>query len=171
MKKLNTLILSVALLCPMWAGAQTVTTPSILGPLHYSGGLMINSSYAFLPTLYGGQCAQITDLRLNIQPPNNASPIKGVSGYFNCLDGSWQTFSGALVATITGLPNTTNGLPNTTNATTTGYTGTFTLGLTQMMCTFPADLTQANCQLFAILGANTFPLIIGDSSFYYTNTP
>lgn len=172
MKKLINLITSVVLLCPMVASAQTFSTPSILGPLHYSGSLMINSSYVSLPTLYGGWCAQITDLRLNIQPPNNASPIKAVSGYFNCASGSWQTFSGTLVAIINGLPNTTNGLPNTNNATTTGYTGTFTLGLTQMMCTFPADLIQANCQLFALNGYN--PLIaniIGETSFYYTNAP
>ena len=165
MKKLITLITSAALLCPMWAGAQTTTTPSIQGPLHYVGSLVVNYYYSSLPTLFGSYCSSITDLRLNIQTPNNASPIKAVSGYFNCSTGRWSAFSGTLIAT-------SNGMPNTSNAATTGYTGAFTLGLSQMSCIFPADLSSTTCQLFGVdMGFPEASELIGTSTFTYTSAP
>jgi hypothetical protein len=165
MKRLVTLILSAALLCPMWAGAQS-TTPSIQGPLHYVGNLVVNYYYTSLPlSAVNSWCSSITDLRLNIQTPNNASPIKAVSGYFNCSTGKWSAFSGTLIAT-------SNGMPNTSNAATTGYTGAFTLGLSQMSCIFPADLSSTTCQLFGVnMGFPEISELIGNATFTYTSAP
>jgi hypothetical protein len=162
MKKLLALILSAALLCPMWAGAQTTTTPSIQGPLHYVGSLTVYAAKAaqLNPAYFAGTCTVLTDLRLNIQSANNVSPIKDVSGYYNCSGGSWSTFAGALVAM------NSSGLPNTSNEATTGYLGTFTLGSMQMNCSFPADLSTVFCQLFASDG--TF---VGQGPFKYTSVP
>jgi|688.fasta_scaffold196002_2 hypothetical protein len=164
MKNLITLIFSTALLCPMWAGAQTTTTPSIQGQLHYSGSLTVYGAFTYFlnPAYFVLPCATITDIRLNIQSPNNSSPAKAISGYYNCLGGSWSTFSGVLVAS--------NGsLPSTNNAVTTGYRGAFTLGLVQMNCTFPADLTSAFCQLVA--NTNNSTTSAGSGTFYYTSEP
>jgi hypothetical protein len=159
MKNLITLILSAVLLCPMWAGAQTTTTPSFQGQLHYSGNLEVLDY--FLMTS-GEPCNSITNLRFNIQSPNNASPIKYVSGYLNCSNGPWSTISGALVAT--------NGnLPNTANATTTGYTGTFTLGFDKMICNFPANLSSVFCRFYFFNGNRTGQL--GSGTFNYTSAP
>ena len=162
MKKINTLILSAALLCPMWAGAQTSTTPSIQGPLHYVGGLTVYAAKAVQlnPAFFVSTCIALTDLRLNIQSANNASPIKDVSGYYNCAGGSWSTFSGALVAV--------NGSgPNTSNAATTAYIGTFTLGSMQMNCSIPSDLLSISCQLIASDGMTS----AGVGYFTYTSAP
>jgi hypothetical protein len=164
MKKLNTLILSVALLCPMWAGAQTNSTPSILGPLHYSGSMMINGAQQLVAvSASDNQCLYITNLRLNIQAPNNASPIKGVSGYFTCADNVWAPFSGALIAT------SGDNIPNITNATTSGYTGNFTLGLAVMRCDFPSDLLSANCGLY--LNFEYAQYLVNSARFTYTSAP
>ena len=172
MKRLITLILSAVLLCPTWAVAQTTTTPSISGQLHYSGYLsMMSIQNNYLISLNTFECTRITDLRLNIQSPNSASPIKGVSGIFNCPGGVWAPFSGTLVA-MAG----TN--PNYGNSTTTGYTGTFTLGLAQMRCTFSADLTSANCVVFVIGSTpssfSSNPLVpyeVGSGIFTITSVP
>jgi hypothetical protein len=163
MKRLITLIFSAALLSPMWAGAQTTTTPSIQGQLHYSGNITaIGASYSLLNPAYSMLCPRITDLRLNIQSPNNASPVKSVSGYFSCSGGAWAPFYGTLVATI-------NRLPNNTNADTTNYTGVFTLGLTQMNCYFLADLSSAICDLYASNGRDLTP--VGSGIFNHTDAP
>jgi hypothetical protein len=163
MKKINTLILSAALLCPMWVGAQTTTTPSILGPLHYSGNFSVNGAEWILAvSVSESPCYYITNLRLNIQAPNNASPIKGVSGYFTCADNVWAPFSGAIIAQANDAPNTTNA-PNST------YTGNFTLGFAVMRCDFPSDLLSADCRLFINLNNAQYP--INNARFTYTSAP
>ena len=169
MKRLITLIFSAALLCPMWAGAQTTSIPSINGQLHYVGSLVVSYNSASLlllsPTSFLNNA--ITDLRLNIQTPNSASPIKFVSGYFNTLSG-WSTFYGTLVAI-----NNSN-YPNTTNATTSGYAGVFALGLTQMGCNFSSDLSSASCQLFytqSVTAQSYTSGIIGQATFTHTTAP
>jgi len=172
MKRLITLILSAVLLCPMWAGGQTITTPSISGQFHYSGYLSIMVlQNNYLISLGSFECNRITDLRINILSPNSASPIKGVSGIFNCPGGGWAPFSGTLVAMA-------GANPNYGNSTTTSYTGTFTLGLAQMSCTFPADLTYTNCVVFVIgsipSSVSSTPLVpfkAGDGNFTITSTP
>jgi hypothetical protein len=159
MKKLLSLFVSAVLLSPMWAGAQTTTTPSILGPLHYSGSFEV-LDYMLLSL--DKPCTNITNLRLNIQSPNNASPIKHVSGYLNCSTGEWLIISGGLVAT-------SGGLPNISNTTTTGYTGTFAVGVDQLVCTFPADLSSAACRLYFSNGNNLGMLGLG--TLKYTSAP
>ena len=91
MKRLITLIFSAALLCPMFVGAQTKTTPSIHGPLHYSGTIVVDDFYPTSPYQNSDPCTRITDLYLNIQSPNNASPMKVLSGMLFC--GSASTAS------------------------------------------------------------------------------
>jgi hypothetical protein len=148
----------------MWAGAQTNSTPSILGPLHYSGSMMINGAQQLVAvSASDNQCLYITNLRLNIQAPNNASPIKGVSGYFTCADNVWAPFSGALIAT------SGDNIPNITNATTSGYTGNFTLGLAVMRCDFPSDLLSANCGLY--LNFEYAQYLVNSARFTYTSAP
>lgn len=164
MKRLITLILTVALLCPMWARAQTTTTPSIVGQLHYSGSMLVDPAmFVLIVSPSTPWCGYITDLRLNIQAPNNASPIKGVSGYFTCANNVWAPFSGALIAT------SGDGIPNTTNATTSGYTGNFTLGFAVMRCDFPSDLLSANCGLY--LNPDNAQYLVSSARFTYTSAP
>jgi uncharacterized membrane protein len=171
MKRLISLIFSAVLLCPMLAGAQTTTTPSIHGQLHFSGLLNVDPSNSVFLMTY--PCSQITDLRFNIEAPNNATPIKGVTGYFSCSGGAWGPFSGALIGT------TANNLPNIAVGPTSGFTGTFTLGFTQMTCSFQANFLQGYCELFAptvVGGVNgtsqtSFMLLIGLSTFLYTPAP
>jgi hypothetical protein len=164
MKKLITLILSAVLSCPMWAGAQTNTIPSINGQLHYVGSIPVLTVFSNIPVL-DSSCGTITNLRLNIQSPNNASPIKFTSGYFNCSNGYWAPFSGTLVATIN------YGYPNTTNTPSTGYTGVFALGLAQMHCDFSADLTSVYCLMYAFGGSLAYPAMMGSGFFTYTSAP
>jgi hypothetical protein len=168
MKRLITLILSAALLCPMWAGAQTTTTPSIQGQLHFAGGFSLNQSYDQLQYVNSAYCTKITDLRLNIQSPNSLSPIKFVSGYVTCAPGysdSWVPFSGTLIATNSDYS------PNTTNATTIYYVGSFTLGLSQLRCNFPGNLSSASCSLYAVRGDRSEPAYAGGGNFTYTTAP
>ena len=173
MKRLITLFASAFLLCPVWAGAQS-TTPSISKQLHYSGNLVVGGVmgyYLVYPT-YG--CRSITDLRLIILSSNGLSPIKYVSGYFNCtpqepgvefLAASWSTFSGALVAAGgDNLP-----LPISGGDGGRGYLGNFTLGLALMRCSFSFDLTQANCNLYGVDSVGPSPL--GTGYFTYTSAP
>ena len=163
MKKLLTLILSALLLCPILAGAQTTTNPTISGPLHFIGYMALISTI-----VSNGGCSSVTDIRLNIESPNNSTPIKNTNGYFTCTGGTWSPFFGTLVAT-SGIA------PNTTNATTTGYTGNFNLGFTQMLCYFNGNLTIANCNVFVsnnLPTPNTSPPnLLGSGDFIYTSAP
>jgi uncharacterized membrane protein len=180
MKRLITLIFSAALLSPIGASAQTTTTPSIHGQLHFSGLLNVNPLYSSLMMNYNNSsCNQITDLRFNIEAPNNSTPIKGVTGYFSCSGGVWGPFSGALIGTTAIISNGTivNNLPNIAVGPTSGFTGTFTFGFTQMTCNFDGNFLQGYCELFAVNVTNTVQglvsglLGIGNGSFLYTPAP
>jgi hypothetical protein len=169
MKRLITSILSAALLSPMWAGAQTKTTPSILGPLHYVGALNVDNQYSTTlnPVLYVYPCFTITDLRLIIQSPNNSSPIKAVSGYYTCeLGHTLSTFSGTLVAVDFDNRPISIDKPQATFR----YLGTFTLGLMSMSCDFSSDLKKAYCSLYVHLNGDTID-VVGRAEFSYTSAP
>lgn len=105
MKRLITLILSAVLLCPMWAGAQTITTT--LEDISWSGSLSLGSfGPIFIQGLYLN-CNTITNITLQIQLPSNNSAIIPVSGVYNCSpsDNNNQIFptplSGTMVAMST----------------------------------------------------------------------
>jgi hypothetical protein len=165
MKRLITPILYAALLFPMWASAQTKTTPSILGQLNYSGNLVVSASTETLVTTTSFPCLSINSLSLNIKIPNNASPIQDVSGYLTCSNelGAWSPFSGALVATYNGLPTTTY------MTTVNGYRGNFLLGFMVLTCNFSIDMTSTYCMLYANVDSTSMPTGIGPSLFTYTS--
>ncbi len=148
----------------MWAGAQS-TTPSILGPLNYRAeiGDMFQIPSNNIGLSQG--CSAIFYLILNIQTPNNASPIKAVNGYLSC-DSNFPKeptalFNGTLIAVnhITSASFTSNGATN-------GYKGNFNLGPSQMSCFFSADLINADCTLSAVI--NNLPTVISRGSFFTT---
>jgi hypothetical protein len=89
MKKLITLFVSAALLYPIWAGAQTTTTPSAL-PLMTWTGLGSISSYQLI--VEGGLARNdpgtpldvvcpITSINLSVVMPNNSSPVMAANGW------------------------------------------------------------------------------------------
>ena len=158
----------------MWAGAQTKTTPSILGQLRWTGSLNLqfvpygnsgfNGSSLAVPSKL---CNTITDFRINIQSPNNATPIYAVNGYFTCDSGAWAPFSGTLVATDSSTnpiaAGTPMGLANINN-----FIGNFNLGLLAMACSINAELFLAQCEV--VVNGGT-PLSLGKGNFIYTSVP
>ena len=178
MKRLITLIFSAALLCPMWAGAQTATTPSIVGQIHLKGNIPLDSVNTPMPgmpaaiigTLFpvpGMTCNSITDVRVNIQSPNNATPIHATNGYFTCTNGVsfWRPFSGTLIAQTFG------GDPVTNSSTVASYEGNFNLGVVQMRCIIGADTFESFCTLYTT-NTTTGPIQLGKSAYlYYTSAP
>jgi len=136
MKNLFSLILSAALLCPMWAGAQTKTIPSVLGPLHYSGIL------AFPPESGDIPCYVIRGFTMHVHVPNNESPVKPSDIVFTCINSSMIGF-GTFVA-MNGLKPASDGAPIT------GYLGGYKIFLgppVKVNCEFTTDLMRATCKL------------------------
>jgi hypothetical protein len=160
MKRLVTLIFSAALLCPMWAGAQTKTTPSVVGPLNYSGqiGLIFGGEWNSL--FLGGlspECTKINAFSIHLLAPNNESPVKSASGIVTCEAGTyvvnnWAILWGNLIAT-NGLSPASAGTPIT------GYKGMFRVGNGNITCDFSADLINATCEL-VVFGQGIYPATV-----------
>ena len=103
MKRLITLITSAVLLCPMLAGAQTLT--KTLNDLSWTGSLSLpNSTYpiAGQASAVLSYCNTITNITLQIQLPSNNSAIMPVNGYFNCApaDNFGDTYKTLLSGTM-----------------------------------------------------------------------
>jgi hypothetical protein len=121
MKRLIPLIFSAVLLCPMWAGAQTVpnqssmqTTVGALGTMKWiveEGGC---TEYTSLPVIVAnldngvpipfGSCLQ--NLYLNMLVPNNKSGIFPINGFLTAEGQIALPVSGtALTVTASGNPS------------------------------------------------------------------
>jgi hypothetical protein len=158
MKKLITLIFSAVLLCPMWAGAQTKTTPSMVGPLKYSGEIILIRDDSWKLSLrVDVNCRRINAFVINILLPNNESPVKHANGHFECLaltpysplatNTAWTPFAGTITAT--------NGLnPASAGGPITGYIGNFNVSAGHATCDFSADLINATCELYTLHNAD-----------------
>lgn len=108
MKKLITLIFSAVLLCPMWAGAQSITRT--LEDISWSGSLSLPiDSYPIVSqaTAPYRKCNTITNITLQIQLPSNNSAIIPVNGVYNCSpsDNSQYIYPTPLSGTMVGMAN------------------------------------------------------------------
>jgi hypothetical protein len=105
MKRLITLITSAALLCPMLAGAQTITTT--LEDISWSGSLSLSSGADINQAQVLSACKSITNITLQIQLPSNNSAIIPLNGVYNCAPSDNNGFiyptplSGTMVAMST----------------------------------------------------------------------
>jgi hypothetical protein len=150
MKRLVTLILSAALLCPMWVGAQvpnsstTQTTVGALGILKWrmsnasNGGsdsrrLMITPT----STLYG-TTESIKYLLLNMLVPNNSSGIFPINGVVQVGEGSY-------VLPVSGTASTVDS-NGSIDANYTTITLIFYVGLNLINCNLSASTLSGGCQ-------------------------
>jgi hypothetical protein len=156
MKRLIALITTAALLCPMWATAQTSTTPSTMPSVTWTGSLVLPSQdsvdYQLLPRA-GYDCDAIKMIYLSITVPNNHSAVKGVNGYFDCYGSSFAisdnppfSLSGNLIAL------NSDGQVTGPNDAVSTYKATLNLGGLVLYCSVQASNLNMSCNAGALTG-------------------
>ena len=141
MKRFITLILSVALLCPMWAGAQVPgksTAQTTVGALSVirlkaDGGnrLQIPSTY-IASGLGAAKVETVSDIYLTVIAPNNNFGAMLLTGVVRAGDGYYAPVTGAL------FPTKTDG---------TGYyTIQISIGTTGFVCSLAEKTLVGKCQ-------------------------
>jgi hypothetical protein len=156
MKRLITLIFSAALLCPMWAGAQT--TPSVIGSYQWnftsstSAGIL---SPTTIPNNTGALLINtLENMILNITQPKNKEGFFMISGTALVYNLAATSSSSGLTSYIANLPVTGSMISTINNGgqaiysnggTATGYMATFYIGASSFTCNLSASTLSGTC--------------------------
>jgi len=159
MKKLITLIFSAALLCPIWAAAQT-TTPSVSGPIFWRLGGAVSSFAGFIPSTqvpYAGYANGIATVNavesmiVNITNPKNSEGFFSIAGtaivYYinpNNLSQSFP-FKGSIPITGSMIPIVSSNNQYSNGANPTGYVATFNVGAGSFTCNLSVSTLSGTC--------------------------
>ena len=166
MKKLLSLFVSAALMCPMWASAQvptSSTTQTKVGALGIMGWKISGLTLAnvFIPPVDNPLIPNVTtinNLYLNMLVPNNSSGLFPINGFVNYSENE-------AALPVSGTAITTN-IFGVLSSDYTYIVLSFSAGFNSITCTITANNLNGSCSSFGI-GTTNGAVVTSNASLTY----